>query len=90
MSVDALQQADYEVIEWEGRGPTAPPRATARDFDTSQVWMLDDRQLRYWTAELGVTMYEIRDAIAVTQTRCATAIRAYLTRWKTHAATDAS
>lgn len=76
-------QRDYEVIEWEGRAPRVAPtsiEAGWRDIDPTEVWMINDRQLRYWTAELGVTIYEIRDAIAATGTRCAAALRQYLAR----------
>lgn len=72
---------DYDFVEWSGRAPISALPATKsppRDFDTNDVWLLTESQLRYWTAELGVTMYEIRDAIAATGTRCATAVRKYL------------
>lgn len=83
MEANALKDPDYRHIEWTGRVRLAAlPVATSPpcDFDTSQVWLTSDRQLRYWTRELGVTMYDIRDAIAVTGTRCARELRSYLAR----------
>jgi hypothetical protein len=83
MEANALKSSDYEHIEWTGRPHLAAVPAAKSpvcDFDTSQVWLTSDRMLRYWTRELGVTMYDIRDAIAVTGTRCAVEVRSYLTR----------
>lgn len=74
---------DYDFVEWTGRPHTQmipaarPPQA---EFDLSQVWLVNDRQQRYWTSELGVTVYEIQDAIADTNSRCPIALREHLGR----------
>ena len=85
MEGHALKNSVDESIEWTGR-PQLPPLRVAptssADFDTSQVWLTSDRLLRYWTHELGATMYDIRDAIAVTGTRCAIEVRSYLSRMR--------
>ncbi len=81
MEMHAPSQSAYDYVEWSGRAPiSALPavKSPTRDFDTSHVWLLTDGQLQYWTSELGVTIYEIRDAIAQTGSRCATAVRRYL------------
>lgn len=77
MDLHGSHEADYVGIEWHGRPriAAAPP---VNDFDKTQIWLLTERQLRYWTGELGVTAYEIRDAVAATGTRCATTLRSYL------------
>jgi len=83
METHAPNHSAYKYVEWSGRAPIGPPPVTnsqPRDFDTTQVWLLNDRQLRYWTGELGVTMYEIRGAIATIGTRCAIALRNYVGR----------
>jgi hypothetical protein len=79
MDLQGSQESDYVGIEWHGRPRVvvAPP---VNDFDKTQIWMLTERQLRYWTGELGVTAYEIRDAVAATGSRCATTLRQYLSR----------
>lgn len=83
MDTHTSQHAAYDYVEWSGRAPIGPPpvaRSPPRDFDTNEVWLLTDCQLRYWTGELGVTIYEIRDAIAIIGTRCAAALRSYFGR----------
>lgn len=74
---------DYDFVEWTGR-PHAqmvpPAKALHSDFDVTEVWLGNDRQQRYWTSQLGVTVYEIQDAIADTNTRCPTALREHLGR----------
>lgn len=72
---------DYDYVEWNGQAPyvAAPVDAPAPVLiDTTQVWLSSEREYRYWTSTLGVTIYELRDAIAETGTRCAIALRAYL------------
>jgi hypothetical protein len=70
---------DYGYVAWEGRGAASPAGASApATIDTTQVRLATEPELRYWTDELSVTIYCLRDAIAATGTRCATAIRAYL------------
>lgn len=83
MDLHAPKQSDYDYVEWSGRAPVVSPsvaRPALGDLDTTQVWLATDRQLRYWTGELGVTIHEIRDAIALAGTRCATAVRNCLGR----------
>lgn len=83
MDDHALKQPDYDYIEWHGRAHfVAPPANQARpcDLDTTRISLATDRELRYWTDELRVTIYQIRDAIAATGTRCPTAVRNYLFR----------
>lgn len=85
MEGHALKNPVDEPIEWASRIPLPPLRAataSSDEFDTSQVWLTSDRLLRYWTHELGATMYDIRDAIAVTGTRCAIEVRSYLSRMR--------
>lgn len=46
--------------------------------DRSSIWLMREDEIRYWTSELGVTIYALRDAIAATGTRAASVIRSYL------------
>lgn len=46
--------------------------------DRSHVSLLQEQDIRFWTNELGVTMYELRDAIVATGSRAANRIREYL------------
>jgi hypothetical protein len=91
MDLQAQPQSDYDFVEWSGRATVAPPpagKAALRELDTATVWLSTDRELRYWTDELGVTIYEIRDAIAATGTRCGATIRQYLLRLRTRSEFD--
>ncbi len=78
----ALKQSDYDYVEWTGRARVvAPPVIMPRlEIDTTRISLATDRELRYWTDEFRVTIYEIRDAIAATGSRCPNAVRNYLTR----------
>ena len=80
MDDQALQQSDYSFVEWYGRVPVAPPPRPKPELDTSRISLATDRELRYWTDEFRVTIYDIRDAIAATGSRCPTAVRTYLAR----------
>ena len=72
---------DYDYVEWNGQASyvAAPQDAPAPALiDTTQVWLSTEREMRYWTSALGVTVYALRDAIADTGTRCAVVLRAHL------------
>ena len=79
--MNARVSRDYDYIAWDGRTPYAAAPATAPEpvvIDTTQIRLVTERELRYWTSELRVTIYALRDAIAATGTRCAIAVREYL------------
>ena len=79
MSEQALR--DYDYVAWNGRTPyAAAPEGVPEPvvIDTTQIRLATERELRYWTNELSVTIYALRDAIAATGTRCSVAVRAYL------------
>lgn len=84
------QQPDYDFVEWHCRpAAVAPPVIKPRaEIDTTRITLATDRELRYWTDELAVTIYEIRDAIAATGTRCSTTVRNYLIRLRTRSTFD--
>lgn len=72
---------DYDYVEWNGAAPYVAAPSHGREpvlIDTTEIWMATERELRYWTTELGATIYELREAIGVTGTRCSKAVRAYL------------
>ena len=72
---------DYDYVEWNGRSHyVASPVDAPEPFviDTTQISLLTERELRYWTSELGVTIYTLRDAISTMGTRVASVVRAYL------------
>lgn len=72
---------DYDYIKWNGRTPYLAVPIDAPEpivIDTTQIWLCTERELRYWTSEFAVTIYALRDAIAATGTRCATAVREHL------------
>jgi hypothetical protein len=74
---------DYDYVEWNGRAPfVAAPLNVPEPIviDTSEIWLASEREMRYWTTELGVTVYALRDAINEAGTRCSIAVRAYLER----------
>ena len=74
---------DYDYVEWNGHSSfvAAPANAPAPPvIDTTQIWLSTEREQRYWTSELAVTIYALRDAIAATGTRCAIVVRGYLER----------
>lgn len=48
--------------------------------DRSTVTLQREKDILYWTATLGATVYEIRDAIQELQTRSAAALRAHFRR----------
>jgi hypothetical protein len=68
-------------IEWQGRSVAQmlPPPAPEK-FDTTQIFLLSEREMRYWTHELGVNVFMLRDAIKAAGTRCAQTVRDYLHR----------
>lgn len=78
MNEQASRYFDY--IAWDGRAPraTTPVRAPEPAIDTTHIRLATERELRYWTSELAVTIYTLRDAIAATGSRCAKVVRAYL------------
>jgi hypothetical protein len=79
--MDDQAPRDYDYVEWNGRAPFVAAPLHAPEpvvIDTTQIWMVTERELRYWTSELGATIYELRDAIEATGTRAAGAVRAYL------------
>ena len=76
-------------IEWQGRSVAQmmpahraplPPAPVVDKFDTTHIFLLSEREMRYWTNELGVTVYMLRDAIKAAGTRCAKTVRDYLHR----------
>jgi hypothetical protein len=74
---------DADAVEWKGCRTFVPPtvvRALPVDLDLSRVWLTSEHALHYWTRELDATVFEIRDAIVATETRCAQAVRRYLGR----------
>ena len=79
------QQAlrDYDYVAWNGRTPYAASPVAAPEpvvIDATQIRLVTERELRYWTNELCVTVYALRDAISATGSRCADVVRAYLER----------
>jgi hypothetical protein len=82
MDDHALKQSDYSFVEWYGRTPVAapPPAKPQPEIDTTRISLASDRELRYWTDEFRVTIYDIRDAIAATGSRCPNDVRHYLAR----------
>lgn len=79
MNEQASRYFDY--IAWDGRAPRATPAARAPEpaaIDTTHIRLATERELRYWTSELSVTIYTLREAIAATGSRCAKVVRAYL------------
>lgn len=86
MDLNSSTHSEVDGILWDRPLRPAPlpplPRA-APDPEDAQVWMVTERQLRYWTAQLGATAYEIRTAAAVTGTRCAATLREYFGRSRT-------
>lgn len=78
--MDEHASRDYDYVEWNGRTPyvAAPLHAAAPAQIEDTIWLATERELHYWTQELGVTVYEVRDAIAATGTRCARRVRAWL------------
>lgn len=79
--MDEQALRDYDYVAWNGRTPYA---ATPMDapapvvIDTTYIYMATERELRYWTNELVATVYEVREAIEATGTRCARTVRAWL------------
>lgn len=91
MEMHAQEQSDYDYVQWSGRARVVAPspiKTELREIDTTRISLATDRELRYWTDELGVTIYEIRDAIAATGSRCATAVRNYLDRLTMRSTSD--
>jgi hypothetical protein len=83
MELDETTSHDADAIEWKGCRTFVPPtvaRAARVDLDLSRVWLTSEHALHYWTRELDATIYEIRDAIEDTGSRCAEAVRRYLGR----------
>lgn len=83
MELDTATPPDADAIDWKDCRSfvrPAPRRATPVEIDPSRVWMTSDHALRFWTRELDATIYEIRDAVAATGSRCAEAVRRYLGR----------
>lgn len=78
--MDEQAARDYDYVEWDGRTPyvAAPAHAPAPPRVEATIWLATERELRFWTSELGVTVYELRDAIEATGTRCARRVRAWL------------
>lgn len=78
----ALKQSDYDFVEWTGRARVvaAPVNKPQTEIDTTRISLATDRELRYWTDEFRVTIYDIRDAIAATGSRCPNAVRNYFVR----------
>ncbi len=90
MDNQALKQSDYSFVEWYGRVPVAVPPAKPRaEIDTTRISLATDRELRYWTDEFRVTIYDIRDAIAATGSRSPCDVRSYLARRVEESASEA-
>lgn len=69
-----------EHIEWTGRTlPRRDPEAETR-IDTTRISLLGERAMRYWTDELCLTVYQLRDAIKATDSRDPAVIREHLTQ----------
>ena len=79
--MDDQTARDYDYVEWNGRTPyVANPLQASQPvlIDTTQIWMSTERELRYWTSELGATVFELREAIEMVGSRCAGRVRAWL------------
>ena len=79
MNDHALKSSDY--VEWDGPSLFVPAPMEIRESDTvdkSEIRLLTERAMRYWTSELGVTVYALREAIAATGSREPAVVRAYL------------
>jgi hypothetical protein len=77
--MDEQNAAPLDLIEWTGR--TFSPRITeiaTPGIDTTRISLLSEREMRYWTSELGVTIYQLRDAIKATGSREPALIREFL------------
>lgn len=87
MELNPSTHGETDGIVWDRPLRPAPlpplPRAANDAAEPSQVWMVTERQLRYWTTELGATAYEIRAAVDRTGTRCAATLREYFARSRT-------
>ena len=83
MDLNDATPADADPIEWANCRTFVRPvqaRALQVDLDLSRVWLTTEHALHYWTRELNATIYEIRDAIEDTGSRCAEAVRRHLGR----------
>ncbi len=79
--MDEQALRDYDYVAWDGHSSYVAAPTHGRQpvvLDTTEIWLATERELRYWTNELGVTVYAIRDAIVETGTRASETIRAHL------------
>lgn len=77
--MDEQHPSPRDRIEWTGR--TFAPRLAEiakPSIDTTRISLLSERETRYWTSELRVTIYQLRDAIKATGSRDPALIREFL------------
>ena len=70
----------YDFIEWHGRTFARPKAYDANKplIDPTRISLLTEREMRYWTDELRVTIYEVRDAIKATGSRDPVVVKTHL------------
>ena len=89
--MDEQTRDHFDHIEWTGR--TLPRRdleAAKNRIDATRISLLGEREMRYWTDALRVTVYQLRHAIKATDSRDPAVIRDYLRRMALAAAAPTS
>jgi hypothetical protein len=78
--MDEQDHKPYAPLEWHGRTFARPTPYDAKppSIDATRISLLTEREMRYWTDELRVTIYEVRDAIKATDSRDPSVVRAWL------------
>jgi len=77
--MDEQTRDHFDPIEWTGRTfPRREAEAATHRIDTTRISLLGEREMRYWTDALQVTVYQLRDAIKATESRDPAVIRDYL------------